>query len=105
MKIERPAETVEACDFCQRGGFLETCDVCEREFCLTCQGIVGQSWGFTCVCRECAAREDVIEVCKSYAEQLTPIFRRRKQALKRIRGNAKAWSGPQSGLDSLEQTG
>jgi hypothetical protein len=32
----------------------------------------------------CAERDDVKEICDRYAKQLTPIFRCRNQALKRL---------------------
>ena len=84
MRVLKPSDMVDVCDFCKREGFLVTCDVCEREFCLTCEGTVGQSWGFTRLCRECASREDVQEICRKYADQLTPIYQKRKAALKRL---------------------
>ena len=88
MRITKPAEIVEVCDFCQRSDLLATCHVCGREFCLSCRGHVIASWGFIVLCRECAEREDVFQVCNCYAEQLTPIFRERIAALKRL-GQAK----------------
>ena len=84
MKKTMPKKTVEVCDFCQREGCLETCHVCGREYCLTCNGIVTASWGFLTLCRKCAGRDDVQAICDRYAEQLTPVFKRRTAALKRL---------------------
>ena len=84
MKTTIPERTVEVCDRCRREGYLQTCEVCGAKFCLTCQGIVGQCWGFTELCRECAHRDDVKELCHFYAKQLTPIFKRRHEALVRL---------------------
>ena len=84
-RIEKPAQTVDVCDFCKREGqFLQSCDVCGREFCLIDEGTVTACWGFTQLCRECAGREDVQKICRKYADQLTPIYRKRKAALKRL---------------------
>jgi hypothetical protein len=84
MKVTKPAETVEVCDFCQHTGYLQTCDVCGLEFCLSDEGTVFGSYGVTSVCRECSIRTDVMRVCHNYAKQLTPIFLRRNAALKRL---------------------
>ena len=73
--------------------FIERCDVCgdlydsEAEggrFCLLDEGTVSQSWGFTRLCLACAVRPEVIAICGKYADQLTPIFRKRTAALKRL---------------------
>lgn len=83
-KMTLPKRTVVVCDFCKRGGFLEECDVCGKEVCLTCRGVVGQTGGFTVFCRECAKREDVRTICHRYADKLTPIYRKRYEALRRL---------------------
>lgn len=94
MKINKPAVELEVCDFCHGDsvhgtGFLQTCAACGREYCLSCEGHVGKSWGFTELCRQCADRMDVAEICAKYAAKLTPIFRARNRALKRLRGPAE----------------
>ncbi len=89
MKIDKPAESVEVCDFCHRESFLEVCDVCGKSFCYICTGIVIQSWGFTNLCRECCRRDDVKEVCAIYSRLLTPIFKRRNVALRKLHKSNK----------------
>lgn len=84
MKKYIAAQDVEVCDLCHQKGFLQSCDVCGREFCLTHEGHVGQTWGFTQICCECAEREDVVAVCRKFAEKLTPIFTARDKVLKRL---------------------
>ncbi len=84
MKKTIPKKTVNVCDFCQHEGFLETCHVCGRQFCLSHQGIVGQSWGYTTLCHKCSERDDVQDVCCRYAKQLTPLFAERDDRLKRL---------------------
>jgi hypothetical protein len=92
VRITKPDETVDVCDFCQRPAYLQTCDVCGRQFCLSDEGRVAGSWGFTRLCRECDDRADVRRVCQRYAEQLTPVYRRRNAALKRLGKRAGAVS-------------
>jgi hypothetical protein len=89
MKIRKPAVDLEVCDFCQCDGYLQTCAACGRQYCLSDEGHVGKSWGFTELCRQCAGRMDVAEICAKYAAKLTPIFRARNRALKRLRGPAE----------------
>lgn len=84
MKVTIAETTKHVCDLCSRGGYLETCRVCGREFCLTCQGMVNGSWGFTTLCRTCAECDDVQKICERYATKLTPIFKNRDAALKRL---------------------
>lgn len=90
MKIKKPAEEIEVCDHCQRGGYLETCIVCGRQHCLSCQGIIAGCWVGPKVCKECDDREDVRRVVARYAEQITPIIRKRTAALKRLPSNTGA---------------
>ncbi|MHC4592711.1 MAG: hypothetical protein ACYS8L_08470 [Planctomycetota bacterium] len=84
MKIKQPAKEVEVCDFCHREDYLQRCSVCRRQFCLADEGTVPGSYGFTTLCRTCAAREDVQRVCKQHASEMTPIFERREAALRRL---------------------
>lgn len=84
MEITIPSKTVEVCDFCHSEGYLRACDVCERKYCLIHEGTVPGSGGHTHVCRDCAEREDVREVCDTYAKKLGPIFKRRDEALKKL---------------------
>ena len=84
MKITQPKREIEVCDHCHREGFLTRCWVCGGQYCLTCDGTVARSWGFTDLCRACAKREDVVEVCRRYADQLTPIYQCRRKALIRL---------------------
>lgn len=88
MKITEPAREVDVCDLCRSHSYLQDCDVCGKQFCLSCEGTVPQSWGFTQICRGCAERDDVKAICERYAEQLTPIYARRRSALKRLRTKA-----------------
>lgn len=81
MKITMPEKVVDVCDFCSKEGFLEKCVVCKRQFCLVDGGDVAASWGFTELCRECAKRDDVGNVCKQYASKLTLVFKKRNAAL------------------------
>ena len=50
-----PASEVHVCDFCGLEGYLRECWICGREFCLSDQGTVPQSYGFTTLCRDCGA--------------------------------------------------
>lgn len=84
MKVTIPEKTTHVCDLCSRGGFLETCHACGQEFCLTCHGIVTSTWGFTTLCHMCADRDEVRKICERYAEKLTPLFKARDAALKRL---------------------
>lgn len=85
MKTTHPAREVEVCDFCRREGFLTECDVCGRQYCLTDEGTVAGSYGFTNVCRDCSRQQRVQEICDKYAVHLRPIFQQRDAALKRLR--------------------
>jgi hypothetical protein len=83
--VRQPAKTIEVCDRCQVGTHcLQTCCVCRKRFCLTCEGSVAGSWGFTRLCRDCARRPDVQEVCAAAAKRLTPIFKDRDATLKKL---------------------
>ncbi len=85
MKITRPAQTVEVCDICRVSSrFLQTCDVCGNQFCLSCEGTVAASWGFTRICRDCAKADVVRAVCAKFAKRLTPIYRAREKALRKL---------------------
>lgn len=84
MKVTVPEKTVEVCDCCNREGFLQTCEVCQIAYCLTCEGLVIGSGGFTRLCRKCSERDEVKALCERYAEQLRPIYRKRSAALKRL---------------------
>lgn len=97
MRTTLPEKTVEVCDFCHREGYLKECDVCGRSFCLTHEGIVGQCWGFTTLCRECCHRDAVKEICARYAKRLTAIYRQRNAALKRLRRTQEAGTEPTAG--------
>ena len=94
MKITKPQIEIEVCDLCGReAGYLLECTTCGKQYCLTCEGIVPKSWGYTNLCRKCSGRNDVKAVCQKYAEQLTPIFGNRNAALKRLRKKAAAAAG------------
>lgn len=84
-KITVPEKEVEVCDRCENDGFLQTCIVCGDRYCLGCQGHVGGSWHGPDLCRQCAHRDDVIDLVQQYARQMTPIFQKRDAALKRMR--------------------
>lgn len=84
MKTEIPARQVEVCDLCGREGFLKTCDVCGRQYCLVDDGVVTGSWGFTDLCRICAARPDVTKICERFAKKLAPLFLARRDALRKL---------------------
>ena len=88
MKIKKPAEEVEVCDFDQRGGYLTTCIVCGRRYCLTCGGMIAGCWVQPDICRECDDREDVRRVVAQYSAQITPIIKKERAALKRLSSNA-----------------
>ena len=81
MKVQRPATEIDVCDLCGSPGYLTLCVVCDSEYCLRCQGMVPQSWGFTDLCQRCAGRDDVRRVCREYADRLTPIYEERSRAL------------------------
>lgn len=81
MKVTRPEETVQVCDFCERDGYLERCLVCGKEYCLTCRGIITGCWVQPRVCRECCRREDVSRLVAEYAGKITPIIEARHEAL------------------------
>lgn len=93
MEITIPEKTQHVCDSCHRDGFLETCHVCGQEFCLTCQGTVAASWGFTTLCRVCSGRDDVEKICERFAKKMTPLFKSRDAALKRLGRRAAAEAG------------
>jgi hypothetical protein len=84
VKIRIPEYERDVCDFCKRAGCLQECHVCGREFCLSHQGIIPATWGFTTICIECADRDDVQMICQNYAEELTPIYISRDEALKQL---------------------
>ena len=94
MKTTIPEKMVEVCDFCHREAYLQTCDVCSRQFCLTDNGKVTASWGFTKLCRECSTRDDVHKVCEKYAKQLSPIFKRRDVTLRHLPQNEQNGEPP-----------
>jgi hypothetical protein len=86
MKITKPSAEVEVCDLCHREDcYLQTCAACGKEFCLTCEGTMGGSYGFVYVCRDCSRREDVKKICQRYSDRLSPIFQERQQKLRRLR--------------------
>jgi hypothetical protein len=84
MKITKPAEEIEVCDHCQRGGYLQTCIVCERQYCLLCHTTIIGCWVDTQICKGCSVRDDVKRVVARYAKQITPIIKKRTAALKRL---------------------
>lgn len=84
MKVTIPEKEVEICDFCRREGTLQECPVCGKSYCLICHGTIPGCWVGPHVCKECAKREDVRRVVGRYADQLTPILKKRKTALKRL---------------------
>jgi hypothetical protein len=93
MKITKPAETVEVCDFCRCAGTLETCDVCGLEFCLSDQGHVPGSYGHHRICHDCCIRDDVQDICIRYGKGLMAIFRSRDAALKRLGKRVRSQQG------------
>ena len=92
MKTTIPERTVEVCDFCQREGYLTKCWICDRQYCLTDNGVIPASYGFTDICRECARRKDVQTICDCYAAQMKPIFDKRRAALKRLHKREKEYA-------------
>lgn len=84
MKVLRPAEEREVCDLCGADAYLQQCTVCGKMFCLVCDGVVPASWNFTTLCKRCADREDVQKCCEEYAKRLTPIFKAREVALRKL---------------------
>jgi hypothetical protein len=80
-----PAREARVCDFCGREALLNECWVCGREFCLTDEGTVQGSYGFTRICRDCADYRTVESICQRYARKLAPIFAERDRELKRLR--------------------
>ena len=84
MKTTVPAKEIEVCDFCHRDGYLQNCWVCGRQFCLSDEGTVAGSFGFTKVCRACSLRDDVGLVCDKFAKLIAPILRKRDAALQRL---------------------
>lgn len=85
MKKKIPAHIIECCDCCERGDqYLTRCDVCGEKYCLTCQGVVCGSYGFTRLCRKCAELDEVTAICRKFAKLLTPIFVNRDEALKSL---------------------
>jgi len=88
VKLTTEPREIEVCDFCRRERFLQTCIVCGRQYCLTDQGTVPGCWVGPNVCRKCDEREDVKKVCDKYANQITPIVRKRNDALKRLPAEA-----------------
>lgn len=89
MKINKPATTVDVCDRCHRESLLTMCIVCGAQFCLACRATMCGSWVSPTVCRDCADREDVQKLVACYSEELTPIFKRRHMALKRLGRSTK----------------
>lgn len=88
MKTTIPEKVIEVCDTCRREGFLQRCVVCGGVYCLTCDGIVPGSFGFVEVCRRCAERDDVREICAKYSLRLAPVFRARQKALAKLQANS-----------------
>lgn len=84
MKTNLPARELEVCDFCHREGYLQDCWVCGKQFCLSDEGTVVGSFGFTKVCRVCSSRDDVQLVCGKFAKLIGPILRKRDAALKNL---------------------
>jgi len=88
MRVTKPAEEIEVCDFCGRDTFLQTCLVLKNRkryrYCLTCDGKIAGCWVQPNICRECQDREDVKSVVSEYAKQITPIIRKRDEELKRL---------------------
>lgn len=79
-------KTVEACDFCEREGYLQTCVACRKRYCLSCHGIVPGCWVAPNLCGTCDERTDVREVVKRHAEKITPIVAQRDKELGRLGG-------------------
>lgn len=86
MKIEQPSKTVEVCDICRRGGFLQTCLVCGGRYCLTCDAIIAGCWVKPAVCRTCSKSQKVEDIVLKYAGRITPVIKLRDAALKRLNG-------------------
>lgn len=76
-------KTVEVCDFCGRDGYLQTCIRCGRRYCLTDHAIVAGCWVKPDVCRDCGGDEVVKEICRKYADLITPILKKRDSALRK----------------------
>jgi hypothetical protein len=106
-KIKIPAKEVEVCDnpLCGSTGFLQTCIVCGDKYCLGCQGHVAASWHGPDLCRPCAHRDDVIALVQRYAKQMTPIFRKRDAALKRMKRKVLAERNAASKEETTEGKG
>ena len=67
MKVKVPPREISVCDFCNREGYLQKCWCCEREFCLSCQATIPQSYGFTQVCRICREKKpEVRKICDRF---------------------------------------
>jgi hypothetical protein len=81
MKRTLPAKEVEVCDICHHDGFLMQCNICNGMFCRSCEGHISGCWVGPMVCRTCAHREDVQEVVRKHADEITPIIERRTKAL------------------------
>lgn len=85
MKVKVPAKTVEVCDFCNGEGFLQKCLCCSKQYCLTCDGTIGGCWVSPDVCKSCADLDSVRKVVANYADQITPIVKRRDAALRKLK--------------------
>lgn len=84
MKVTIPEREIEVCDRCNKEGFLDRCHVCGDTYCLTCEGTVAGSGGFTTLCRKCAERDDVKSICDEFARQLSVIYDRRQKKLQSL---------------------
>lgn len=91
MKIKKPAEMVEVCDFCEREkSYLTQCIVCKKEYCLLCRICIAGCIHSPDVCEECAKDERVRDIIvDKYAPRLQIIIKQRDEELRGIKKSVK----------------
>lgn len=83
MKVERPSETVDACDLCHRQKiYLKKCIVCGKDYCLSCEAIMSGCMHQPDVCEGCGREKNVIQVVVKYAKEISDTVSRRDEKLK-----------------------
>jgi hypothetical protein len=84
MKLKKPAEEIEVCDYCSRSGYLQTCIVCGGQYCLLCEGMISGCWISPRICKVCSTRKDVNLIVEKYAQKISPIIDVRTTELSRL---------------------
>ncbi len=84
MKVKIPSKTVEVCDLCRReipSGCWSKCIICKKEYCRTCEAIIGGCIHQPKLCRECSKRDAVYDVVQRFASRIQRVLDDRDAAM------------------------